>query len=488
MDNTTLLSERLFGLSRLVVTAALGAVTLLYFALLFKMALADVPQRKCGGESCPRGFGWLALFTALLGAATVLLWKGIKHNQALRRSCLARALAVVVALAALWPGWLGYEWMRGPQMDVFGWQAPDRPSSVKPVGVWKPEGSSALLVRARTDALIAFNGEGRTGWRLPAPDDRTTFCALSRTTSKDLGVVAYGPDATRCGQEVAGVDIRDGRMLWRKDVPQAHGAPVVAVGTTAVVVEKGAVVGLDLRAGTERWRVAIPEGCRVEAVDGAGERVLYVEECTAGTAETTRLTALDAGTGTRAWQSTLPVTSGLSERRVVSAQPIAIHVKEGGGSGTDAVLLFDDTGRQRGAVPETGPEERLLSEPPPLVSGDLLITPVRGNDKRRGVSAYSLTDGHRVWHADLGKNRVRALTPGRAGEVDVVTSSHWWNYLSHLELDNGKLREESTVLRDLPLGERFEFYKGPPGDYVFVNLDRSTELPPIFDIDPVIGW
>ncbi len=172
---------------------------------------------------------------------------------------------------------------------------------------------------------------------------------------------------------------------------------------------------------------------------------------------------------------------------MLSARPLAVHVTETAERGTDAVLLFDDEGRPRGVVLASSRTEDLLTEPAPVVAGDLLVTPVK-NGKRNGVSAYSLTDGRRVWHAGLGDANVRALARTRTDEVAVVTSDHPWTYLTRLGLQRGNQREEPTILRDLPLGKRFAFFPGPPSSYVFINLDRSDTLPPTFDIDPVFGW
>ncbi|MEV7523151.1 PQQ-binding-like beta-propeller repeat protein [Streptomyces sp. NPDC091371] len=480
MNVETPLPERLFKAACLAVTAGLAAVALLYLVLFGKLMVADMPTNKCSSDTCPRGMGRLLIFVPLLGIAAGLLWSRIRADTATRRSWPARLLAAVVALAALWPGWSGYEWMRGPQMDVFGYQAPDRPSSVKPVGVWKPDGPSGMVVRARTDMLVAFNGEGRTGWRLSAPD-RAAVCALSRSTPSNVGIVAYEGDRPVCGSKIEAVDLAEGRKLWAKDL--APPSVSAAVGGTAVVAERGSLIGLDLREGVERWRVPVPGECRVMALDGAGDRALYVEQC----ASAARITAVDTRTGARSWQTPLPTASPLREAQVLSAGPVAVRVAETAARGTDAVLLFDDTGRARGSVPSSGPEEDLRSQPAPVVSGELLITPVK-NGKAGGVSAYSLTDGHRVWHAGFGKESVNGLAAGPAGEVGVVTSYRWWKYLTRLDVDSGEREQESAVLRDAPLGTRFAFYPSSPGYCVFVNLDQSGTLPPIFDMNPVMGW
>ncbi|MFD7260612.1 PQQ-binding-like beta-propeller repeat protein [Streptomyces sp. NPDC059874] len=481
MDKKVPFSKRLVASVSPVVGAALAAVTLLFFVLFCRLAFVETYGNECGFDSCPRGMGWLMLFTPLLGILTVMSLTLGKREPDLPRSCLGRVVTVVLALVALWPGWQAYEWMRGPQMYMSGWQAPDQPASVQPVGVWAVE-RWPMLVRARTDVLVAFDSGGRRGWQLGAPEG-VSVCALSRTTSSDIGLVVYDR-GDGCGVRVEAVELTEGRRLWRRD---AQGTRVAVVGRTAVVAEAGSVVGLDLREGGELWRTGIPAECRVEAVDGAGERALYVEQCGEAAA---RITAVDARTGARAWQSALPTASPLSEVRVLSAQPLALRVKEAAARGTDAVLLFDGEGRARGSVPAAGPEGELPAEPEPLVSGELLVMPVKVG-KKAGVSAYSLTDGHRVWRTGFGGETVRALGPGRrTGEVAVVSSGHPWTYLTRLGLAGGERREESTVLREVPLAGRFVFYPGPPGSYVFVNLGReeSEPLPPTFEVLPVWGW
>ncbi|MER5933862.1 PQQ-binding-like beta-propeller repeat protein [Streptomyces sp. NPDC002054] len=475
MDKELPLFARLIGAARFGLAAALAAVTALYLVLLGKLAFVDAPYGECGSDDCPRGMGWLIIFTPLLWLAAWFVWQLVKDQKRIRSSRPARALAVAAALAVLWPGWLAFDWMRGPQMDVSGWQEPVRPASAEPLGVW-PSERAGLLVRARTDGLTAYNGEGRKGWRLPAGAG-TTVCALSRTTPSDIGVLAYAELGAACGTKLAAVDLTEGRTLWTKEFPATERVAPALVSDTAVTVLEGALVGLDAREGTERWRVAIPPKCSVNAVDGARERVLYVEWC----GDAMRLTAVDARTGAQAWQSPLPPTATMLEDiRVLSADPIAILLKE-------SVVLFDKAGRQRGAVPVSGPEEDLRPEPAPWVRGDLLITPVQ-RGKKQSVSAYSLTDGRRLWNRSLDGENILGLGPGRGNEVTVVTSKLPWTYLWRLDTGTGRPRQESTVLRDVPLGRRFEVYPGPPGSYVFVNLDGEGELPPTFEVDPVRGW
>ncbi|MGE7391153.1 PQQ-binding-like beta-propeller repeat protein [Streptomyces sp. NPDC004126] len=497
MNKRTALSQRLVILWWVCVAAAFGAVTLMYFVLFWKLSFVDMPGNECDSDTCPRGMGWLFLFTPATGLLTVLAWAFVKDaKEEPRRSCLVRLVAVVVALAALWPGWRAYEWMRGPQMYVSGWQMADGSGAAKPLGVWAPpDQGGGLLVRARVDGLVAFDGEGRHGWRLPAPD-RAPLCALGRATSAGIGLVVHEEGARGCGARVTAVELTEGRRLWTRETA---GQPVAAVGGTAVLAQPDAVLGLDLREGGELWRLPVAADCRVGAVDGAGSGgrhgagagagaagagavgpVVYVEECGGGARS--RVVAVDARTGARAWETALPTASPLSELRVLSATPLAVRVKESVPLGTDAVLLFDAGGAIRGQVPAAALEGE------PLVTDGLLVSAVK-TGKKSGVAAYSLTDGRRAWQRGLGEERVLGLAPAeQPGEVAVVSTDHWWTYLTRLGRDDGGRREEATVLREMPLGSRFTFRPGPPGAYVFVNLDADDELFPTFEVLPVWGW
>ncbi|MFD9102964.1 PQQ-binding-like beta-propeller repeat protein [Streptomyces virginiae] len=465
MDNHTSRGARWLPRALFVSGTAVATVTALYLLLLGHTAFVD----------WNRGRGLLLLLTPALGLlAYVLLARGRGGS----RGAPVRWLAATVALAALWPAWQGYTWMRGPQAYAWTWWQAENPEPARPIGAWQlPSGG---LVRARTDGLRIYNGEGRSAGGRAAPEG-TAFCALSRTVAHDVGLVAAARAPGGCGTRVSAVDLRQDDELWAKDLPaappaDANSPSVAVVDGTAAVVTDGALLGLDLRGGEERWRMPVPSGCRVRALDGAADRLLYVEDCPgAGTA---RLTSLDARTGTPAWQTPLPIPSG--ELRMLSARPIALRAG-------DAVRLFDDAGRERGTAAVSGPREDLLTEPGPSVSGDLLVLPVKG--KVPGVSAYSLLDGHRVWHAGLDGATVLGLAQGRApGGVDVVTSTAARTHLWHLDGATGRRKAEPTILRDVPLGRRFEIYPTGTEGYTFVNLDPGGALPSYVALRRVTGW
>ncbi|MEU7726708.1 PQQ-binding-like beta-propeller repeat protein [Streptomyces sp. NPDC040724] len=467
MDNHTSQGARWLPRALFVAGTAVATVTVLYLVLLWRMAYVD----------WTRGRGWLLLLTPALGLLAYVL---LARARGAARGALVRCLATAVALAALWPAWQAYEGMRGPQAYVWTWWQAEKPESARPVGAWLRPSSG--LVRVRADGLRLYDGGGRSAGGLGAGGE-VTFCAVSRTIPNEIGLVAAARTPAGCGARVLAVDLKNGEKLWAKDLPVAPGrdgdeAPVAAVGDTAVAVTEGALLGLDLRSGDERWRVPVPAGCRVRALDGAADRVLYVEDC-AGSGSA-RLLALDARTGSPAWQSPLRTAGPSAQVRMLSAQPIVLRA---GGS----VLLFDDAGRERGAVPVAGPQEDLTEGPAPVVSGDLLIAPVKG--KVPGVSAYSVLDGKRVWHAALDGATVLGLVQGRGpGGVDVVTSTAARTHLWHLDGTTGRAKAEPTILREVPLGRRFEIYPQGPEGYTFVNLDPAGELPSYVVLMRVRGW
>ncbi|MGW9071646.1 hypothetical protein ACWGQT_19675, partial [Streptomyces yangpuensis] len=72
--------------------------------------------------------------------------------------------------------------------------------------------------------------------------------------------------------------------------------------------------------------------------------------------------------------------------------------------------------------------------------------------------------------------------------VDVVTSTAARTHLWHLDGTTGRADAEPTILRDVPLGRRFEIYPTGVEGYTFVNLDPSGELPSYVALKRVRDW
>ncbi|WP_327284009.1 outer membrane protein assembly factor BamB family protein [Streptomyces sp. NBC_01205] len=463
MDQRPPLAERLRHYTAVTAACALTTVVVLYAVLCAKLA-DDTPSDAYGTGSPPRGFGILAASTVVGALAAAVLWwyvvRGRRH-----RSALGRAAAVALALVALGPGWLGFSWMRGPQMDLFGYQVPDGGALEKPLGSWAFEHSSGAVIRVRADGVTAYNGEGRHGGGFRAPDGGAV-CAMSDDAPSGTGLVTLTTADSECGNSLVAVRTESGEKRWTKDIPKLVGKPS-AGGNLAVAATTDAVLAHDLDTGAELWRFPLPAGAVVSQVAAGPDRVLFLARTEGGS----ELSALDARTGSRSWQALLP--DGYGAPGIVSASPAAA-VADG------RLLLFDETGR-----PRTDPEPpfHLGPDTARLVVGDVLYAAVPEREKRELLAAYSLKDGRRLWtRAFEGDWQVRAVAVGRNDRIAVVTQGAY-THLWHLDPGTGKPGGESTVLRDLPLGTSFALY-----GRTFVNLDAGGRLPPIFDVRPAFGW
>ncbi|MEU6868693.1 PQQ-binding-like beta-propeller repeat protein [Streptomyces sp. NPDC046876] len=453
----------------------MSAVAVLYGVLSVKLAVVDLSAEVlCTAGGCPRGLGWLVLWALAAGAAAGLLWRAAVKGRRPYRSAGGWAAAAVIGLAALVPGWLGFSWLRGPYMDLFGYQAPEGPAAGRPLGSWEDR-SAGSVIRVRTDGVSEYNGEGRRGWRLGAPADGRAVCGMSPQTPDRTGILAYAapaPGGGACGSRLVAVDLTTGEQRWTADVPNPAGAAVVSAGgSLAVTATADAVLARDLRGGTERWRSPLPERTEAAEVLAGPDRVLVLAR---SAASGSTLLALDARTGALAWQAPLP--AGIDPPRLVAAAPAAVVA-------AGRLLAFDDAGRPRGAGGADAPYIPAGDGRRWLVLGDVLVAPVPEREKREVLAAYSLTDGRLLWRRALGDDwSVRTLGIGRTGRIAVVSRGPY-THLWHLDPATGRPSGESTVLRDLPMGESIALY-----GRTFVNLDPGGTLPPIFDVDPVLGW
>ncbi|MET9885089.1 PQQ-binding-like beta-propeller repeat protein [Streptomyces sp. NPDC006430] len=465
MDTPLPLVKRLGDHVRLAAACAFTAVAVLYAVLCIKLTVADMSDVVCSSGGCPRGLGPLVLWALVAGLAAGGLWWSAVQGRGYR-STVGWVVAVAVALVALWPGWLGFSWLRGPHMDLFSYQVPDGPGADKPLGSWAGDPDSGFVIRARADAVTGYNGEGRHGWGFPAPAGGAV-CAMSRGTPSGTGLLTVTSAESTCGNRLVAVDITSGKQRWTKDIPKLVGKPS-AGGSLVVTATADAVLAHDLATGAELWRSPLPAGAAASEVAAGPDRVLLL----ARTGKSVELVAFDARTGALAWRFPMPV--GYEPPRIVSASPAAAV-------GDGRLLVFDDGGRPR---PESqAPYVPTADATAWLVAGDVLYAAVPEREEREVLAAFSLKDGRHLWTRTFDHDwRIRALAADRTGRIAVVTEGAY-THLWHLDPHTGKPGGESTVLRDLPLGESFALY-----GRTFVNLDDNGRLPPIFDIDPVLGW
>ncbi|MFK0235760.1 outer membrane protein assembly factor BamB family protein [Streptomyces vinaceus] len=460
------LVKRLRDHVRLAAACAFSAVAVLYAVLCVKLTAADMaPALVCGDGGCPRGLGTLVLWAVAAGLAAGGLWWSVVKGRAYR-SAGGWTAAVALALVALWPGWLGFSWLRGPHMDLFSYQAPGSSAVGKPLGSWAGPPATGFVVRAGADGVTGYDGEGRRGWSLRVPAGGAV-CAMSADSPSGTGLLTFATVLDGCGGRLVAVDVTSGKQLWTMNIPHLVGRPA-AGGSLAVTATGDAVVAYDLATGADRWRSPLPAGASATEVAAGPDRVLLL----ARTGEGVELFALDARTGGVAWRHPMPV--GYESPRIVSASPAAA-VADG------RLMVFDEAGRPR-AEPEA-PYVPTTGEADWLVAGDVLYASVPEREERELLAAFSLKDGRHLWTRAFDQDwRVRALAADRYGRIAVVTEGGY-THLWHLAPGTGKPTGEPTVLRGLRLGESFALY-----GRTFVNLDDDGRLPPIFDVAPTIGW
>ncbi|GGL95404.1 hypothetical protein GCM10010129_44150 [Streptomyces fumigatiscleroticus] len=494
----------LAGLVAFALAGALLGWAVMYGVMFLKLMIVDMPSYQCGGSDCPRGMMPASLLAAVFGGGFFVLARlGAHSSGKLLPVGGACGAFLCGALAGLWPGWLALAWLVGPHMDVAWEVGPDRPSSARVLGYW--ESGPATVVRVRTDGLYAYNtAQGDARWSASAPD-RARVCALSRTARSGTGLVGLERQGAPCGSSVAAVDLESGRFLWQRDNALAENATgyditgVASTHATAVVVEKlGTLVGLGLRDGSERWRVDAPPDCGVSALGASGDRVLAVLECSgeSSTGETAWLWAVDATSGSSDWRSPLPTSGPVSAAHILSADPIVVYAAGQDPWGTSGVTVFDADGSRRTVIPIAGPDEDLaftaFTEGPgpqsmpafqAVVSGELFISVVNDtkSDRPRGVSAYALADGRRVWHTTFDDG-IDMLAPGRDGELTVVTS-RWFDQLWRLDARSGTREQKAVVLDGVSLSPLFAVRPTANGGYLFVNLHEDSDEAALFAVD-----
>ncbi|MFD0375906.1 PQQ-binding-like beta-propeller repeat protein [Streptomyces sp. NPDC127112] len=466
MDDGTSLGVRLWGGVRLVAACALTGVAVLYAVLCVKLLVVDMTEVACSAGGCPRGLGWLLLWAFAAAAGAALLWWAVLRGRAYRSAALWVA-AVFLSPAALLPAWQGFDWLRGPHLTLFGYQAPEGPAAGRPLGAWEEHGS-ASTIRVRTDGVTAYHEGDRYGWGIGTPPDGAAVCGMSEETPDRTGLLAYERGGV-CGSRLVAVDLASGRQLWARDVPDPSGT--VAAGGSLVLTAPGAVVvARDLATGAERWRSPLPEGATATGFQAGRERVVVTVRSASGT----ELLALDPATGAPAWRSPLP--AGTEPARIVSAAPTASVIAG------DRLLVFDAQGRPH---TDAGSPYVPSADGRRIRLGDVLVVAVPEREKREVLAGFSLTDGRLLWERPLGDDwsvpTLGGMPRGRVAVVSRGAYTHLWD----LDPRTGAPAGEPAVLRvrELPMAGRTALY-----GRTFVNLDPGGTLPPLFDLGPVYGW
>ncbi|WP_437034721.1 outer membrane protein assembly factor BamB family protein [Streptomyces sp. enrichment culture] len=481
----------------------------------------SIPGNSCGGRyrPCPEGTTpTLVLAFALTFVGCVALTAALAAFTRIRPGkAVPGALAAAGVLVALWPGWQAYLWMRGPVLDPV-WQAgPDRPASVRGAGAWAVGDDAETVVRARTDALVAYDsGTGDRRWVLRAPV-RTSVCAMSDRIVDGVGLVSFARHEKPCGT-VWGVDVRSGRKLWERRISgpaPAYGEGgdglLAADAGVAVALAGQAVHGYGLDDGAARWTVKLPAAagagggddapCEPVRASAAGGTTRVVVTCGGYDGfHSARILTLDNATGKELSRRALPVESRPSTVTVVRADPFVLLVQEEDERGLAAVLSYgapDDMRKEPVTIPLTADEEDLAvittyplsfpARPVPwaVVDGDNLVVAAKkpGADSVERVSAYALDDGRRLWHADLGAGVVALAPAGRDRVAVLGDTERLWTFAAG---DGARVGEEDGImLRDVDtrIGTGAQLLRAGDG-WVVVNGDDDGGRPPALAVSP----
>ncbi|MFJ6076236.1 PQQ-binding-like beta-propeller repeat protein [Streptomyces sp. NPDC093065] len=174
-------------------------------------------------------------------------------------------------------------------------------------------------------------------------------------------------DEALCNQ-VAFVDLDDGRLVWEERFPVSQAGPESADATgtdkdrpgvalahgTVAVTWGGGTIGYDMEKGATRWSTTTTAPCQDMGVAG-GRGLIVREQCSTGENSpagswrdvTFKLRKLDPATGEAAW--TYAVDKGVRSVNVPSTVPAVVAVSAGDSKITDLVSL-DDQGRNRATI------------------------------------------------------------------------------------------------------------------------------------------
>ncbi|MFJ8434328.1 PQQ-binding-like beta-propeller repeat protein [Kitasatospora sp. NPDC094019] len=446
----------------------------------------------CGSASgpCPPGTaamlatGFVGLVVAIVLFIVVFLSDGPKMGR-LVTTVVCCALALPVSL-------LGFDRLQGPPSVSPAWSAPaDRPTLTKALAVWQDGGT---VVRVRADRFDAYRARtGEAAWTLEAPP-RKSVCAASQAVD-GLAAVGYGTDPAPCDQ-LAAVDLRTGRELWRKDGVRPS-VLELAGPETLVALDGERIAAFGLRDGAPAWTASPTAGCGFRALSASAARVVAAEYCaTADPAAGTGTTWLRAfgPTGAALWRTDLGAANEPTTLAVLAADPPTVRLTERGDRGINAVLSFAAAdGAPRATIPVSSADYELTSlrelyapfrlRPvrPAAVVGDLFVAAATrpGDRDSRFVLAHSLTDGSRAW-ARVPDGKVLAVAAAPDGPLVVTERGRNLNAVHRLDGTDGRTVERTDLRRAFLYSTP---WLGRTDDrYVFVNEDGTTYSRPALGV------
>ena len=346
------------------------------------------------------------------------------------------------------------------------------PHATSVVGGWlTPE----MVVRPQADGLVAYDRtDGHRRWAYSPAGSLSEVCAVSPTAAGD-GVVVFGMvdehGVNDCGQ-IADIDTATGVVNWTAPLPtkwretdEDPSDPAPAVAADVVVAEEPhGLVAFRRSDGTVAWTYSAPSpNCIMEAVSGAGDRLVAATRCPNGAGQ---VVSLDAHSGNVLWAATLPVTEGGSfdvpsyYTKVISADPPVVAIYAA--SAVDEwgqIRSYDGAGTLRAAFPSAGLEltelmgMQLPSSARVVDSSMIAVTSDQNDSPGSGLAisvvAYDIGSGRRIWSVDPYPGGSYELVGISGGDALVMEQNDSLLGPGHarllrLSLSNGR----STVVED----------------------------------------
>jgi outer membrane protein assembly factor BamB len=311
--------------------------------------------------------------------------------------------------------------------------------------LWTVEGAASgplapqdRTLRADGDLVIAATGFGSPGGRVQAFDAGTGKWRWAHRTGPDAFVTAVGGGwvvvAPQYGPLI-GLDLATGEERWRFELAEGQGpesgtiaGDTLFVGTSFPsegAVDPPVVYALELASGRQRWQAVLDPGTDLQWAAPVVDRgqVLVADTLShQGSAPTSHLHALDAGTGRRRWKADLhaseqgffaepPVVAGnLAYVASVSRMLLAVDTRSG-----------REVWRDEGGFPLiTGVRAGLVI----AVVGDRLV----GFDAATGARRWQTlvaSGGGDQWAA-LDGDTVLVTAAGGVVAVDAATGAARW--------------------------------------------------------------
>lgn len=258
-------------------------------------------------------------------------------------------------------------------------------------GMHPPASDGEVLAYAERDGTVSLRttGTGEDRWRVQLRGP----VLVAPLLAGDAVVV------TDSLKQVWALSVEDGRALWVRELSDVASASPAVVGDQVVVpTDDGTLTALSLTDGSTAWETGLGGPVRW-SVASDGDAVLVGD--TSGT-----LTALDPEDGTVTWSTSFD--AGLSQGPLVADDLVMVLDLDG------VVHAFSPDGEVRWQSRGRG-----QSEVPMAAAGGVVLVNDFGD-----LTAYSTSDGTRLWKRDVGVTRARLAVVGdeavAAGEDGTV--------------------------------------------------------------------